>query len=923
MDLKNALAVEPQTTQLNVVALVAGEYYSIYPVISNFQPLILPPENQILSRPRVSGISFDLRRVTTPIGTFGFELTNSIANKMLTKPGNWLETDCSLWIGDALNSDWQEYTKLMSGIIIDITAKTNGFVFNCKEILDYIFKDFKRESILAVPIGTTETNIPVIDTTLFQSAGSVFVDGEFIGYTGKTAYELQGATRGIFGSPPKSHNGLVPIYSNYHFFQVNPITIMLQLLLSKTGNGSNSAYDVLQYGLGLDQALVDIPSFEAIRLEWFSDAKFTLEVYNVGNLLSFFETEFLQPLNCRLVTNNGKITLTLLDNYTADPVDPKFTEDIVIGVPSWKIESNKIINMVEVSYAYNFPFGVFDAKKSYSDADSIALFGVKAVQKFEFKGITNDASGNALIDRLIEKFLLRMSRSRGSIQLQTYYNAFDVQLGSNVLLDHRYVPQVGQGMGISTILENISKSIDLGTGNVQFNLEFMSTAEFRTAIIAPSGKITSFSSQSVFTVDKINLYEVGFRVELMKYLTTGISNSINQTLTSNYLPFNYFAGSRDAITPLLNGYWPGTNIQFDGIDSPAPLKIWSSVTQFAAGNDLWHIGNVDTALVWKTLPFSSGSWNVPITVEIFFGRPIKLTAGANSYLFYCRNLTTTYIAPKSWTLHGSNDGLVYDLLDTKTNQNPPDDAYTYCALAADTKYYSRFRWTITAFVTPPIAASTMLITRFALLGYDGSLSTVFQAFDKETLNVWRSAAAFVSGDFISYKAINPFFITAYRIHRGTIPLAQLPKSFTLSASNDGINFTTLDTQTNITWIAADTSKVFSFAKTATSYLIVKLTITEIQGTASDFASIAYLEILDAYAPPGGNYYLPDAYKTITAINGNTITVNAPFTTTLENGMSIKLARFADATAIMKKKFGYIGYNGANFPDGSPPYLIIY
>lgn len=54
--------------------------------------------------------------------------------------------------------------------------------------------------------NTSTTPIQVASTALFQSSGTLLIENELVGYTGKTATTFTGITRGIYGTTNTSHS---------------------------------------------------------------------------------------------------------------------------------------------------------------------------------------------------------------------------------------------------------------------------------------------------------------------------------------------------------------------------------------------------------------------------------------------------------------------------------------------------------------------------------------------------------------------------------------------------------------------------------------------------------------------------------------------------------------------------------------------
>jgi hypothetical protein len=94
---------------------------------------------------------------------------------------------------------------------------------------------FDYSTTLSGNITNVQTTIPVVSTTGFSNAGSLFIEAELITYTGKTATSFTGCTRGAADSPNKSHASGVAV-SGAQVATANTSTL-LQLNTTTASNG--------------------------------------------------------------------------------------------------------------------------------------------------------------------------------------------------------------------------------------------------------------------------------------------------------------------------------------------------------------------------------------------------------------------------------------------------------------------------------------------------------------------------------------------------------------------------------------------------------------------------------------------------------------------------------------------------------------
>jgi hypothetical protein len=105
----------------------------------------------------------------------------------------------------------------------------------------------------------------------------------------------------------------------------------------------------------------------------------------------------------------------------------------------------------------------------------------------------------------------------------------------------------------------------------------------------------------------------------------------------------------------------------------------------------------------------------------------------------------------------------------------------------------------------------------------------YKVFDKNTANNdgWCTPSGVTSG-WIQYQFTSPIIIGQYTLTTDSYP-TYMPKNWTFEGSVDGVNYTVLDTQTNIAF-ATNEKKVFSIPNT-TFYSYYRLNITSNNGAS--------------------------------------------------------------------------------------------
>jgi hypothetical protein len=200
--------------------------------------------------------------------------------------------------------------------------------------------------------------------------------------------------------------------------------------------------------------------------------------------------------------------------------------------------------------------------------------------------------------------------------------------------------------------------------------------------------------------------------------------------------------------------------------------------------------------------------------------------------------------PKNWTLKGSNDGIYWKVLDTRSNENFSSRNQTRIFNFSNSNTYTVYRLDINdnhggsqlqlaelqmfEDYTPPTSSTDRC--------YEGTITASSEnlpiegkdkAFDDNSATKWLCipSTGWIQYDFIG---IGSYAINSYTITSANDVPGRDPKSWTLQGSNDGINWTVVDTRINETFNSRFQKRTFSFSN-MTAYQIYKLNITENNG----------------------------------------------------------------------------------------------
>lgn len=502
--------------QVNIVLKIDGEYWAKYQPDSGM--VIDASRLGLISKVSTNPVSVDIRNVRTPIASLSFTLLDKegfVSAEIMKRAGNYLETEVELYVGYITGSfDFADYIKFNDTRIKSIGKRTNEYSFKCQELTDLINSNiFDDSSELDTAISDVDTSLDVINGDIYPISGRIKMNQEFIQYSGKTTNTLTGLSRGDLNSSAAAHAAGSDVFLVQEV-EDNPIDIILQILTSVVGDTTNGPYDLIPQGaLGIDEALIDVATFEQIRDDFFDADSYRFYYYDVGNALKELESELLKAVNCRFVTKNGLISLAVLDQIDITAVVPEINEDTSLANPSWALNSNKVVNYITLKYDYNEGLKQYVRTQVFKDDDSIATFGLKSLN-LNFKGIRADLNGSAIAANRASRLLSRLSTPRGDISIKTHFDNYDLGIGDKVLVTQRYLPQQGGGLGMSEQLEVVSKGLDLESAILTFKLDFTSFSGIRIGLIAPAPFITTVISQTEFEIPDVGCYRVGDTIAL-------------------------------------------------------------------------------------------------------------------------------------------------------------------------------------------------------------------------------------------------------------------------------------------------------------------------------------------------------------------------------------------------------------------------
>lgn len=521
----------------NVVIRFVGQYFAIRQPDSGLS--ITAAQANTVRSVVVNATSVDLKRVSQTIAAYSFKLVdyqNVITGYVQDRADALINQEVEIWIGrSGVAMDFADYFKLPIVKIKKVSHAGNEYNFACSEATDRMNKPiFALEGKLALDIlaGTTQFTMqePI---TNWPTSGFGRIDKEFFSWASvNLAFNrLEGIIRGEMGTVPEAYDAGETVKWVYDV-EDNPLTLLLQILISGGGGGP---YDVLPSGLGISASLIDVTGIESIRDTLFIGQDYSFTLYDIPLALKFIEQEILLPCNLRFkVSEDSKISVAVLDQAVFGSAPDSIDENTIASYPSWDVDDNKIVNVVEVTWDWDETTQTYKKLSQYEDADSITNFGERNPFKMQFKGIKDVLAGQDIIDDNIARFLARFATPNPEISFKTHIDKHLKNIGDKVLVTSSQIPTAAGTLQFATELEVISRGINFETGDVNFKLAFTSYSGIRGCYISPSDLISTVVNQKTVTIPagRGDLYSVGWRLVLWNEVTQSFESDPYNTIES-------------------------------------------------------------------------------------------------------------------------------------------------------------------------------------------------------------------------------------------------------------------------------------------------------------------------------------------------------------------------------------------------------
>jgi len=265
----------------------------------------------------------------------------------------------------------------------------------------------------------------------------------------------------------------------------------------------------------------------------------------------------------------------------------------------------------------------------------------------------------------------------------------------------------------------------------------------------------------------------------------------------------------------------------------APSGVASASSVYSASFAAWNA--FDGSLVlnngWVTVSGTNTGW---LQYQFTSSKNIQ------RYTIQARDSANPTASPKDWTLKGSNNGTDWTTLDTQTNQTDWANL--------EKRTYSFTNNALYIYYRLDVSANNGFVTYLAIGEVEFMEKTyeAYKAFSDSNADAsacWITAsgttAASITYQFGSGQTVTRYSITSRNDATQTVS----PTAWKLYGSNNGSDWTELDSRSAITTWAQNETKIFGFTN-AVSYTYYKLDITANNGHATLLA-VGEIQFADA------------------------------------------------------------------------------
>ncbi|MFQ5769057.1 MAG: hypothetical protein ACE5HX_00870 [bacterium] len=285
----------------------------------------------------------------------------------------------------------------------------------------------------------------------FADGTNLIVDQEIIKYdsvnAGSNRFNLGSGTRTVFNSLRQRHQDNATVRECW-IIRDDPITLLLNVLTTTPG-GANGSYDlgITNFGIGMDDDLIDFSSFELIRDQYFYGDEMRFMIDRPMEVLEFMKDiasvtgMYYYPnqnglLGARKVKQvTGTLSVASLDDGDWLPAT----------MPRWIPSIDSLINEVEIRYNWVPGMNKFLNTNIYELADSKTAYGTTRRLVIESKGLRTGSLHTTFVNDYLPVLAKRYGNQPPRIEASLDWSNVLLEAGDVIKLTSSHMPNINTG----------------------------------------------------------------------------------------------------------------------------------------------------------------------------------------------------------------------------------------------------------------------------------------------------------------------------------------------------------------------------------------------------------------------------------------------------------------------------------------------
>lgn len=437
---------------------------------------------------------------------------------------------------------WADYTLVQTQLVTEIAYSEGAYKFTCSDVQREMRKDIfdLAKTTLSAVLSAAATTVEVVSTSAFElvahgtsysdapsaTVGYVKVQDEVIRYTGKSATQFTGCTRGALNTRAVEHAVDLTAAADrrtaieeYVYLELPAVDLMYRLLTGKDGLGNSAMPSA--WNLGIPTSYVRLTDFTGIGTDLWDTtddaAGFNVRFEGMEKTdgKKFIESELALLAGVFMpIYADGALGLKRMSNMLAGASYVKMLDNSnIVSIGDLVHDFNALRNVIQIGWNWEPSQENFTRVNVLIDAASVAIHGKADPLKLKFRGLHGSIHSSTILAQRFDSIRDRYTGPPQRIDAQVLPSLNTIEVGDVVRLRPAGVRDfVVPGGGVLDRSFEVQKiSTDWITGNLKLNLFGSSQAPGAIAATSDATVLTDawYSSQgtllsSVLTITGSN-----------------------------------------------------------------------------------------------------------------------------------------------------------------------------------------------------------------------------------------------------------------------------------------------------------------------------------------------------------------------------------------------------------------------------------